>query len=93
MTNKEKSLLSRRQHILMKIRGSILILLLIVIILYGTLFWSSINWYYKILLTLIAYLIAPSSNDLKDLLQSYENYKKKWEDFNNRSVKPPPEGG
>jgi len=49
---------------------------------FGMYFWNELKWYFKALVFIIAFLLVPSLEDIKDSFKSYDQYKKEWEEAN-----------
>ncbi|MBI1811849.1 MAG: hypothetical protein HY035_03320 [Nitrospirae bacterium] len=75
-----QQLLTRRQYIFALMRGWIYVVIWIAILFFGVYFWKSLQWYYKALVGIIAFLLVPSLEDIKDSLKPYDRYKKEWEE-------------
>ena len=50
-------------------------------------YWRSIQWYYKILLCLIIWFLAPDidMDTFRTLRMSYDEYKRQWEEQNKKT--------
>lgn len=55
-------------------------------LLLGLYYWGTLEWYSKVLVGLIAFLLVPSLDDIKDSLKSYEQYKREWERSNDDRI-------
>lgn len=76
---KGKRLLAHKKFVLIRIAFWIYTILWIGVWVYALFSWNSIQWYFKILLFIFLLLFAPS---LGDLMQSYDRYKREWEEVN-----------
>ena len=76
---KGKHLLTYKKFVFVRIVYWIYTIIWIGIWIYALFSWSSIPWYYKILLFIFLLFFAPS---IGDLIQSYDHYKREWEEVN-----------
>ena len=74
---------TERQYFVSKIGLVLYLIILVVFLIIGTVFWKSLAWYFKILVALIiAGLALPYYEDIKHLLTPYNQYKETWEKHN-----------
>lgn len=81
-----KQLYTQQQYRAALIRGWLFIVVWIGILVFGLYFWKSLQWYYKALVVIIAFMLVPSLDDIKNSLKSYDQYKKEWEKVNKKET-------
>ena len=72
-------LLTRKKHILIQIGFWLYTVIWFGISVFAIFRWHSLFWYYKVLLFIFFVFLVPF---LGDLTESYESYRKKWEEVN-----------
>jgi len=75
-----KNLFTRKEYRNAQIRGWLFIIIWLCVLIFGLYFWSALKWYFKAAVVIIAFMLVPSLEDIKDSVKSYEQYKKEWEE-------------
>ena len=76
---KGKRLLTRKKYMMNQIALGLYTIVWFGVWVYTLFLWHSLIWYYKIILFILLLFLAPS---LGDLTESYNSYKKEWEEVN-----------
>ena len=76
---KGRRLLTYRKFIMIRIALWAYLILWVGIWIYALFFWKSLEWYYKGIVLIVLIFFVPSWSDLT---QSYDDYRKEWEDVN-----------
>ena len=74
----EQPFMTQKKFRAFQVRMCIGLMIWVGILVFGMYFWKSLQWYYKALVGMVAFLLAPSLGNIKDSFKSYDQYKKEW---------------
>jgi hypothetical protein len=72
-------LMSRGVYIGTRVLAVLMILLFIAIGVVCFAYWQRMGWAYKVVLTFLAILLAPSARDVRKIFRPYQRYVGDWE--------------